>query len=183
MAQRILLLPGIGNSGPGHWQRLWADSEPGMALIDGQDWDTPVRQQWVGNLGATLSEIGPGALLVAHSLACLQVVHWASSVGQVPIGGALLVAVPDPDGPGFPSQATGFTLPPAKPLGFPAIVVASSDDPYAGLDFSRRFAEAWGCRFVDIGAKGHINGQSGLGEWPEGRALLEALGEGARHSD
>ena len=37
---------------------------------------------------------------------------------------------------------------------------------------ARAFADAWGSRFVEIGAAGHINGDSGFGEWPEGEQML-----------
>ena len=60
-----------------------------------------------------------------------------------------------------------------------SLVVASHDDPYGSLDFSRGCADAWGSRWVDIGPAGHINGDSGLGDWPEGKRLLESLTEAA----
>jgi hypothetical protein len=37
-------------------------------------------------------------------------------------------------------------------------------------------AEDWGAGAISIGAAGHINGDSGLGEWPAGLARLSALG-------
>ena len=37
--------------------------------------------------------------------------------------------------------------------------------------------KAWGAQFIDHGACGHINADSGLGDWPEGRALLRSLVE------
>jgi predicted alpha/beta hydrolase family esterase len=37
------------------------------------------------------------------------------------------------------------------------------------------FAEAWGAEYHVIGAKGHINADSGLGDWPEGQAWLDEL--------
>lgn len=64
---------------------------------------------------------------------------------------------------------------PRRPLPFPSLVVASSDDPYAGIDFARSCARDWGSRLAEVGAHGHINSDSGLGDWPEGRALLAAL--------
>ncbi|PLZ00341.1 hypothetical protein CY652_21490 [Burkholderia sp. WAC0059] len=89
--------------------------------------------------------------------------------------GALLVAVPDPDGPQFPRTASGFEPIPLEPLPFPGLVVASSDDPYGSVPFSQRCAEAWGSRWVGLGARGHINAQSGLGDWPEGLEWLASL--------
>jgi predicted alpha/beta hydrolase family esterase len=32
---------------------------------------------------------------------------------------------------------------------------------------------------MSVGKRGHINGDSGLGDWPEGRAMLRALTEAA----
>jgi len=36
-------------------------------------------------------------------------------------------------------------------------------------------AAAWGSQIVTLAAAGHINADSGLGDWPEGLALLDAL--------
>ena len=38
-----------------------------------------------------------------------------------------------------------------------------------------RVSEYWGAAFVDVGAKGHINLASDLGDWSEGKALIEGL--------
>ena len=53
-------------------------------------------------------------------------------------------------------------------VGFPAVVVASSDDPYCTLDRARHFASSWGATFAEAGSVGHINTVSGHGPWPEG---------------
>ncbi len=177
MTAPVLLLPGIGNSGPGHWQCLWAASDPRMHLITGQDWDNPLCGQWVENLEAAVRRLGPDTVLVAHSLGCLQLVHWAQR-SDAPVRGALLVAVPDPQGPEFPDQAQGFAGAALTALRFPSVLVASSDDPYASPGYSRHCAEAWGSRLVEVGALGHINAASGLADWAQGRGLLEALRSG-----
>jgi predicted alpha/beta hydrolase family esterase len=64
---------------------------------------------------------------------------------------------------------------PLHKLDFPAIVVASSDDPYVSIERARQFAQSWGAQIVEIGAHGHINGDSGLGDWPEGLMLAREL--------
>ena len=174
MAPHILLLPGIGNSGPEHWQRLWAGNDPRMSVLDGQDWDQPTCSDWVANLDDAVRRSGPDTVLVAHSLGCLQLVHWAQHT-NTPVRAAMLVAVPDPRGPAFPSQAQGFDGAAMQPLRLPSVLVASSDDPYSSLDYSRQCAEVWGSRFVEVGPCGHINAASGLEEWPQGRALLQGL--------
>ncbi|MGE8331334.1 MAG: RBBP9/YdeN family alpha/beta hydrolase, partial [Paraburkholderia nemoris] len=93
------------------------------------------------------------------------------------VAGALLVAVPDPSGAHFPQDASGFAPVPLVRLPFASIVVSSSDDPYGGVPFSQTCASAWGSRWIDIGPRGHINADSGLGDWDEGRRWLASLGE------
>jgi predicted alpha/beta hydrolase family esterase len=60
-------------------------------------------------------------------------------------------------------------------LPFPSILLGSHDDPYCSLERAQSFAQAWGATFVDYGACGHINAQSGLGDWPAGFEILKQL--------
>lgn len=174
MAPTILTFPGIGNSGPGHWQSLWEQSRPDIVRITQRDWDNPDCAEWVDQLERTVERLGPDVVVVAHSLACLAVAHWAARP-HAPIRAALLVAVPDPDGPAFPAEAVGFAPVPATRFSFPSIVVASADDPYGSLSHAEACAAAWGSRLVDIGAAGHINAASNLGAWAEGYQLLRQI--------
>jgi predicted alpha/beta hydrolase family esterase len=67
-------------------------------------------------------------------------------------------------------------------------VVASTDDPYGSLEYVQNRAQQWNSRLVKIGAAGHINALSNLGEWLEGKSIMddfvESLGlvEGANPS-
>jgi predicted alpha/beta hydrolase family esterase len=172
-----LILPGIGNSGPGHWQSLWELAHPSFRRVAQRDWDDPEREEWVAILEATAAQAGPYVLLVAHSLGCLLVAHWAQHSTR-PVRGALLVAVPNPSGDAFPAAGSSFGPVPLERLPFPSIVVASEDDPYGSLAYAQRCASAWGSRLVTIGPAGHINAASNLGMWPEGLELLELLATG-----
>jgi predicted alpha/beta hydrolase family esterase len=174
MAPTVLVFPGIGNSGPEHWQSLWEQSHPDFVRISQRDWDNPVCAEWVAELERTVQRLGPSVVVAAHSLACLAVAHWAARP-HAAIKAALLVAVPDPDGPGFPGEAVGFSPVPVRRFSFPSIVVASTDDPYGSLAHAEACASAWGSRLVNIGAAGHINAASNLGPWPDGYRLLEEL--------
>lgn len=169
-----LILPGINNSGPAHWQSLWEVANPDFVRVQQRDWDNPVCREWVETLENSVAEAGTDVVLVAHSLACLLVAHWAART-HLDIKGALLVALPDPDGLNFPKEAIGFSHFPIKPFIFPSIVVASSNDPYGSLDFARSTALGWGSRFVNIGDVGHISSNSGLGKWEKGFALFKEL--------
>lgn len=174
MSSPVLILPGIGNSGPDHWQTRWEQADPAFTRVAQRDWERPICSEWVAALDLAVQRAGPAAVLVAHSLACLVVAHWAAR-SHAPIRGALLVAVPDPTGPNFPPQAQGFAATPARRFAFPSTLVVSRDDPYGTTAHSARLAAAWGSEVVDIGACGHINAASGLGDWPAGRALLSSL--------
>ena len=78
-----------------------------------------------------------------------------------------------------PPETRSFAPMPLARLPFPASVIASEDDPYVTLARAQAFAAAWGATFVDAGRKGHLNADSCLGDWPEGRRHLEALVAGA----
>lgn len=163
----VLLLPGIHNSGPGHWQTAWEQHHPLVQRVAQRDWDNPACAQWVASLEQAVRDTGPEVILVAHSLACLVVAHWAVQTTQH-IHAALLVAVPDPAGPEFPTQATGFAPVPGLHLPFKTTMVASTNDPYGSTEYATACAADWGAELVRIGAVGHINSASGLGDWPAG---------------
>lgn len=170
----ILVVPGIGNSGPEHWQSRWQAASPTYQRVMQRDWDHPHCAEWAAALEQAVARAGDGVRLVAHSLGCLLVAHWMQTT-RLAVAGVLLVAVPDPEGASFPKEAVGFAPAPKIRLACPSIVVASQDDPYASIDFARGCAVAWGSRFVDIGRAGHINAASGLGDWAKGHELLDQL--------
>ena len=169
----VLTVPGLRNSGPDHWQTTWEAAEPTWKRVQQADWNTPPRADWISTIDAAVRAAPGPAVLVAHSLGCAAVVHWAK-LGHL-IQGALLVAPSDPEAPSFPEGPRDFGPMPRERLLFRSIVAASSDDPYLSLERARLFAEGWGSTFVNVGRRGHINAASGIGAWPEGRALLERL--------
>lgn len=172
----VLVLARLWNSGPKHWQTLWECKHPGWVRVPHRDWNNPECHEWVAELDAAVaaSYAGP-PILVAHSLACALVAQWAASDSALKIAGAFLVAPSDVDAPSYPTEASGFGPMPMNKLPFPSIVVASANDQYVSLERARAFAAAWGSRFVEIGEAGHINGDSGYGEWPEGERMLLAF--------
>ncbi len=173
-----LVLPGLGDSGPDHWQSHWERRDPTLQRVVQTEWDTPRREDWVSCLDAALLSMDAPVVLVAHSSACLLVAHWAvgaSPARHVRVRAALLVAPSDPAGPAYPAGAQGFAPVPLVRLPFPTVVVASDDDPYVSVARASEFARAWGSRLVQLPGAGHINVASGHGAWPQGWALLEEL--------
>ena len=179
------ILPGLYNSGSTHWQSRWEAQFADCVRVVQTDWDTPRCSDWVGALYWQLLSHGEPAVLVAHSTSCIMVAHLVSALRAAEhpplkddlalIRGALLVAPSDPDGPAYPAGPSGFSPVPLEPFPFPSIVVASTNDAYVSLETAQQYAEHWGSEFVNLGARGHINGDSGLGDWPEGYALLQRL--------
>ena len=173
-----LILPGLFDSGPDHWQSHWERMDATCRRVQQADWATPRCADWVASLHAAVAALDGQAVLVAHSSSCALVAHWAAAAPDVHVSrirGALLVAPTDPEGPNYPAGPTGFAPMPLRPLPFPSTVVASTNDGYVTMPRARAYAEAWGSAFVEAGAVGHVNGASGLGAWPAGYALLQRL--------
>ncbi len=171
----VLLLPGWQNSGPGHWQSEW-ERLHGDLRVQQHDWMRPLRGDWSARLEEVVADTQAPVLLAAHSLGCILVAWWAAHTRHADkVAGALLVAPGDVERPDLSVQIRGWAPIARRPLPFPAVLVGSQDDPYCSPERARALAEDWGARFVDLGRRGHINAESGLGEWTEGRALLLSL--------
>ena len=173
-----LILPGINNSGPDHWQSRWEKLHPAFRRVNQDEWDAPRCTEWVRRLDDVIASSWDDIVLVAHSSACALVAHWtkqATPSQAAKIRGALLVAPSDPNGPNYPKGPSGFAPVPLIALPFPSIVVASTNDKYVTVDRAREYATAWHSRFVVIENAGHINSASGLGDWPQGLVLLKEL--------
>nr|WP_242653584.1 alpha/beta hydrolase [Sphingomonas jatrophae] len=174
----ILTVPGLGGSGPAHWQTLWEQSRNDTIRAELGSWDAPSRNAWVTRLDQAIRNAAAPVILVAHSLGCHAVAWWATLTGQPwgwPVAGALLVAPPDVDQADACVSLRRFAPAPRESLPFPSILVASDDDPYCSLQRSFDLARHWGSTFEDAGPLGHINAASGLGFWQDGQALLDRL--------
>jgi uncharacterized protein len=173
---RVLLLPGWLDSDPAHWQSRW-EAVHGDQRVTQDDWHWPRRGDWMSRLEEVLlaDERRP-AVLVAHSLGCHLVAAWAAhSRHRRSVVAALLVAPPDLEREDMPPQLAPWRPVVRQRLPFRSTVVVSQDDPFGRPERAAGLAADWGSELVSIGAAGHINAASGLGDWPEGRALLQAL--------
>ena len=171
----VFLLPGWLNSGPAHWQSRW-EALHGFRRVEQDDWEWPRRGDWMARLDEVVQESPRPVLLAAHSLGCQLVAAWSAHTRHAArVAGALLVAPPDTEREDIPPNLFNWRPIVRRRLPFPSLAVVSSDDPYCGLPRARALAGDWGAELVEIGARGHINGDSGLGDWPEGLALLGRL--------
>ena len=172
---RYLLLPGWQDSDPSHWQSRW-EQAGGFERLQQDDWWWPRRGDWMMRLEEALLADPRPAVLVAHSLGCHLVAAWAAhSLHRYRVAAALLVAPPDLLQSDIPPQLHHWLPTAAQSLPFASTAVLSADDPFCKLARGLQMAQAWGSEAVTLAAAGHINGASGLGDWPAGRTLLRDL--------
>lgn len=172
----ILTVPGIGSSGPDHWQSIWERRHPRVLRIEQAEWNEPRCDDWAETIETTLASIDEPPVLVAHSLGCLAVIHWASR-SNTPIKGMVLVATPDADGPNFPAAARGFAPIPRQVRDRRVLMIDSDDDPYGNLALTKALARDFDARRIELQRAGHINAASGLDEWQAGWRLAAELAD------
>lgn len=170
---RVLIVPGLNDSGPDHWQTRWQRLHPSFERVEQARWDRPDLSAWSERLVHVLRRSSRPTLIVAHSFGCLATMH-AAGVGDCRIAGALLAAPADPDKFGVAHLLQHATL------SCPAIVVGSANDPWMASDRTAYWAGRWNCAFVNAGALGHINAESELGGWPFGLSRLQHLIDAVR---
>lgn len=170
----ILIVPGFGNSGRGHWQSILERSIPGARRVEMPSWSVPLRDEWVAAIVAAVAAAPAPPVLVAHSLGCIAVAHWAGT-SRRDVHAAMLVAACDPERSGLPRPLRDFAPVPLEKLEFRTLLVASSDDPYCSVSRAADFAHGWGATLRVVGRRGHLNVEAGFGPWPEGEALLGEL--------
>lgn len=171
----VLLLPGWQNSDADHWQSRWEQAH-GYQRVQQHNWQQPLRGDWTVQLNEAVLAAPTAVVLVAHSLGCILTAWWAAhSPNAHRVQGALLVAPGDVERPDLAAQIHGWAPIARQPLPFPSVLVGSRNDPYCSYERAEGLGEAWGARFVDGGARGHINAESGLADWPEGHHLLHTL--------
>lgn len=174
----LLTVPGLNNSGPSHWQSIWEEKRDDCFRVDLGMWERPHRNTWLNKLNAAIAAASDPVILIAHSLGCHAVAWWnrfASPEDKCKVAGALLVAPPSVENLSSGSRLAPFAPLARERLSFPSILAASRNDDYASFGQARKMARLWGSRFVDAGWVGHINADSGLGDWPYGEFLLDRL--------
>lgn len=169
-----LIVPGLNNSGPTHWQSFWVKSLPDASRVYQRNWDHPLKAEWIETLDETVAGLKTDTILVSHSLGVVTTVHWLlqkATSGTLPslIKGAFLVGPADADNV---DVINDFVPMPLQKLPVPSCVVASENDPFVTIERARQFADSWGSMFFDVGNLGHINAKSNLGEWEQGKKFL-----------
>lgn len=167
VAVRVLIVPGLHDSGETHWQTWLQRHYRSAVRVQQHDWSVPDVDRWANRIEATLAR-GPRGpwVAVAHSFGCLALVH-ALSRGVPDIVAAVLVAPADPIKFGAADAL------PCQPLPVASTLVASRTDPWMTFETAAAWSRIWGSQLVDLGDAGHVNVASGHGPWPLGKQLVE----------
>jgi uncharacterized protein len=177
----VVTVPGLRGHVADHWQTRLAASRPGVVAVRPLGRVNPSLSERIAALEEAVRSVAGPVIIVAHSAGCLVTVHWAAR-HSAPVRGALLATPPDLSSPlpvEYPSLAVLAErqwLPiPMRPLPFPSIVAASTNDPLGDQVRVRQMAAAWGSRVHDLGPVGHLNPAFGYGDWPEAELLMKEL--------
>jgi predicted alpha/beta hydrolase family esterase len=173
-----LIVPGWHGSPEDHWQSHWQRTLPGSQRVEQSDWLLPQRPDWVAELNRCIASSPKPVVLIAHSLGCPTVAHWASGAPEEAlrrVTGALLVAPADPERPGCPDPLRNFAPLPDGRLPFPSVLVGSDNDPAASAQRAQALGSAWGSEVTILSGVGHLNVASGHHRWEEGLIYLYRL--------
>ena len=168
---KTLIVPGLDGSPAPHWQHWWAATDPKALMVDLSDPKRPVPAVWETELASMILH-HPDCVLVGHSAGAVLIARILAKFPQLKVRAALLVAPAETLG----SDRIGQFGPiPELPLGVPALVVASRNDPWMRFARARALAKGWEADLVDLGFAGHINVASGYGPWMGGKWLRDDL--------
>ncbi len=168
-APRLLIIPGLRDSGTTHWQSWLQQQYRDARRVVQRDFSQPDLERWSERIGSSLDHAGSGPwIAVAHSFGCLALVRHLADQPDSPIRSALLVAPAEPDRFGLAEA-----LPHGR-LGRPCSVIASQTDPWMSAASSLRWATRWGANYSNLGDVGHINSESGFGPFPLAKRWVEA---------
>lgn len=169
MRQKTLLLHGWGGSDEPHWQ-AWIAGEiakdygtVSFPLLDNPHF--PSKNRWIKQVKALLSEFQP-EVVICHSLGCTLWLHLCNEGEIAPVKRLLLVAPPR-------LTCELETLKSFFPLEAPnslyadeAMLVTSDNDPYMSQEEALKLQRTLGVVMKVINNAGHLNADSGYGEWP-----------------
>lgn len=181
-ALSVVIVPGLGNSGPQHWQTLLQAELPNASRVEQMFWNLPIRWQWVHSLEQHMKKLPGPVVLVGHSAGALTIVEWALRGGSSQnVIGALLVAPPDVEdielelAPLWLRKLLGWAPISRNRLPFPSVLVTSSNDPMSTETRLHALAGYWGSKIQSLGEAGHINADSGYGDWPGAKEIVCAF--------
>ncbi|MES2886492.1 MAG: alpha/beta hydrolase [Pseudomonadota bacterium] len=174
---RLLVIPGLNNSGPAHWQTWLEGQFAGALRVHQRDWAHADLEAWGQAIVHTVAAAPPARwVAVAHSFGCLALARavgqgWLEqTVSEGPsLAAALMVAPADPE------KFEVASALPQTPWALPSVLLGSETDPWMALAQAREWARRWGSHFVNLGPAGHVNVASGHGPFLQAKTLVSLL--------
>jgi predicted alpha/beta hydrolase family esterase len=177
-APEVLLLAELDCDGTGYWQDHWIASRIDCSAVDVGGSRSPDRNDRVARLDQACRRAGAPLILVGHGIGALTIAAWAALMNgesEGAVAGALLIAPSDPAADGADPRLQSFMPLPQTVFSFPALVVASDDDPAIAPDRAFSLARQWGAGFARFSGHGHFMPSDRLGWWPLGEMLLDCF--------
>ncbi len=178
MREKVLLLHGWGGSDDPHWQ-AWLAGEiakdygtVSFPLLDNPHF--PTKNRWMKQFKQLLAEFQPD-MVICHSLANTVWFHLCNEGEIARVKRLLLVAPPRLD---LELDTIKTFFPVKVPTDLYADVVqlvTSKTDPYMSEEEAKALQAAVNVEMLVLDDAGHINAESGYGEWPW---VLEWLKQG-----
>ncbi|MEH7502033.1 alpha/beta fold hydrolase [Neobacillus drentensis] len=170
----FLIIHGLGGSGPDHWQ-TWLAHElkkrnHQVYYPTFSNFDSPNKTVWLEELSNLMKTIleNNNLTVITHSLGCILWLHYARNQNKRIAKQVILVAPPSPTiilseaKSFFPVPLDGNHL---KRAAEEILFIHSSNDPYCSTDDSKNYLNLE-LPSITIPNAGHINTNSGHGQWP-----------------
>ncbi|MES2228342.1 MAG: alpha/beta hydrolase [Pseudomonadota bacterium] len=167
---RLLVIPGLNDSGPTHWQTwLQAHFSRRAVRVEQDEWASPDLTLWSQRIEMTLARHPCSRwVAAAHSFGCLALLRHLAR-GGTGVQSALLVAPADPAKFGVAAELPQALLP------IPSVLLASETDPWMKFESACAWARVWGSQLISLGDAGHINAEAGFGPLPQAKTLVEQM--------
>ena len=166
---KVLILHGWGGSDSPHWQS-WLAGEiakdyGSVSFLEFSNFEFPNKNLWKEELLKELSDFKPN-IVICHSLANTLWFHLCNEENIVDVDKLFLVAPPS-------LKCEVEELKSFFPVEVPtnlhakeALLISSTNDPYMSLEEAKSLQNSLGIEMEILKEAGHINTDSGYGEWP-----------------
>ena len=169
MREKVLLLHGWGGSDYPHWQSWLAGEiakdygQVAFPLLDHPHF--PTKNRWMKQVKTLLKEFQPD-VVICHSLANSLWFHLCHEGEIDEVERLLLVSPPRLDLDLDIIKSFFPVTPPDRLFAKEVMMVTSTDDPYMSAIESIDLQSALDVEMKVLKRAGHINADSGFGEWP-----------------
>ena len=166
---KVLLLHGWGGSDNPHWQS-WLAGEIAkdygcVSFLEFSNYDFPVLDTWRKELKEHLESFKPD-IVICHSLANILWFHLCNDKDINTTVKKLFLVAPPSLNSEIDEVKTFFPLtPPTDLYADEALLITSTNDPYLTVKEAQELKEALGIEMEMLQDAGHINADSGFGEW------------------